>query len=168
MSDFLSSSLWQGIGVIISFILAVISLIFTTDLRAKVFKSKNSLFDSKDMQPKELLDGQIVTLFGKVKEEVFAGPPNYESINDGDRPQFYWLLYVNEPIAIFGRCFESQKLSEYGNTCCFQLALKEDFYDNRNDILDKFVKVDGQVFLGHTGCHKTKALIDVAKIEVVT
>lgn len=167
MSEFLSSSLWQGIGVIVSFILAIISLVFTNNLRAKIFKSKNSLFDSKDSQPRELLDGQIVTLCGKVKEEVFAGPPNYESINNGDRPQFYWILYVNKPIAIVGRCLETQEIHENGSTCCFQLALEYNFYDSRNDILDKVVMVEGQVFLGHAGHHKTKALIDVVKIKVV-
>ncbi|HCE1619870.1 DUF4431 domain-containing protein [Vibrio parahaemolyticus] len=168
MSEFLSSNLWQGIGVIASVVIAVISLIFTTNLKARVFKSKNSLFDSKNSQPKELLDGQVVTLSGKVREELFAGPPNYESINNGDRPQFYWVLYVNEPIAVVGRCIETQKVTDHGKTCCFQLVLKQNFYDNRNDILGKFVKVTGQVFLGYTGHHNTKALIDIAKIEVVS
>ena len=168
MNEFLSSNIWQGIGVISSVVLAAISIVLSTNLRTKVFKSKNSLFDTKKSQPKELLDGQLVTLYGKVKEEVFAGPPNFESINNGDRPQFYWILYVHEPIAIVGRCLETNKVSDRGNTCCFQLCLSQKLYDNRNYILNKFIKVEGQVFLGHTGHHKTKALIDVTKLKVVS
>ena len=54
------------------------------------------MFEKSEIFPKELFDGQNVTLYGKVREEVFPGPPNYESINDGDRPQFYWILYTND------------------------------------------------------------------------
>lgn len=47
------------------------------------------MFTKGNVLPEELLDGQTATLYGKVREEVFAGPPNYESVNDGDKPEFY-------------------------------------------------------------------------------
>lgn len=117
--------------------------------------------------PKELLDGQTTTLYGKVRDEVFPGPPNYESINDGDRPQFYWILYINEPINLVGRCMETNELYENGQSCMFQLCLTADFYDKRLDILGKYVKVGGEIFFGHTAHHKTKALLKVDSIHVL-
>jgi hypothetical protein len=39
---------------------------------------------------------------------------NYESINNGDKPLFYWILYVNEPISLVGRSLEDNQLYEKG------------------------------------------------------
>ncbi|HBM9256281.1 TPA: DUF4431 domain-containing protein [Citrobacter freundii] len=167
MVEFLSSNTWQGIGVISSVIIAIVSLLSSQSVRRRVFRSKNSTFAKDSILPQELLEGQITTLYGKVRDEVFPGPPNYESINDGDRPQFYWILYTNEPIGLVGRDMENDKLYENGQSCMFQLCLTEDIYDKRLDILGKYVKVTGGVFFGHTGHHKTKALLNVDSIHVI-
>ncbi|HCX5779002.1 TPA: DUF4431 domain-containing protein, partial [Escherichia coli] len=98
---------------------------------------------------------------------VFPGPPNYESINDGDEPQFYWILYTNASITLIGRSMENGELYENGSSCMFQLCVPTDIYDNRLDILGKYVKVEGEVFFGHTGHHKTKALLNVSSIKIL-
>lgn len=167
MVAFLSSDSWQGIGVIVSMIIAVMGVLFSQNIRRKVFRSKNSLFLENSNVPNELLEGQFTTLFGKVREEVFPGPPNYESINNGDRPQFYWVLYMNSPISLVGRSMENGALYENGNSCMFQLNLTDAIYENRLDILGKYVKVDGDIFFGHSGHHKTKAVLNVNSIHVL-
>ncbi len=165
--EFLSSATWQGIGVISSILIAVVSILLSQNIRNRVFRSKNSLFEKSESLPKELLDGQIATLYGKVREEVFPGPPNYESINNGDRPQFYWILYTNEPISLVGRNLESNELYENGLSCMFQLCISSEIYDKHLDILGKYVKAEGEIFFGHTGHHKTKALLKVNTVNVL-
>ncbi|MFM5346283.1 hypothetical protein ACEUBQ_16650 [Aeromonas veronii] len=119
MVDFLSSATWQGIGVIISTLISIFCIFLSHNIRQRVFSSKNSMFDKNECSPKELLDGQFVTLYGKVREEVYPGPPNYSSIDDGDKPQFYWILYTNEPISLVGRNMENDELYENGLSCMF-------------------------------------------------
>ncbi len=167
MIDFLSSNTWQGVGVITSIILAFIGIFLSQNTRHRIFRSKNTKFQNKSNLPKELLDGQTTTLYGKIREELFPGPPNYESIDNGDVPQFYWILYTNEPISLVGRCIETNELRDNGKSCAFQLCLTAEIYNNRLDLLGKYVKVDGEIFFGHTGHHKTKALLDVNSIQVL-
>lgn len=167
MADFLSSNVWQGIGVICSLLMGGFGLFFSRSIGRRLFKAKNSKFSKSAENPKELIEGQATTLYGKVRDEVFPGPPNYESINNGDKPLFYWILYVNEPISLVGRSPEDNQLYEKGTSCMFQLVLTEEIYDNRLDILGKYVKADGEIFLGHTGYHNTKALLEVNSIRVI-
>ncbi|MGK3226474.1 hypothetical protein ACCW94_15395 [Enterobacter soli] len=156
MVAFLSSDSWQGIGVIVSIIIVVMGILLTPNIRRKVFRSKNSLFLENSNVPKELLEGQFTTLFGKEREKVFFGPPNYESINNGDKPHFYWILYVNSPINLVGWSMENGALYENGNSCMFQLNLMDAIYENRLDILGKYVKVDGISSLDIQGIIKLK------------
>lgn len=167
MIGFLSNDIWQGLSVLIPIAISLGGILYSKYDIKRVFRTKNSRFSDKRTLPHELYEGQITTLYGKVREEVFPGPPNYESINDGDEPQFYWILYVNEPIRLAGRSMEDESLYEKGSSCMFQLCLKQKIYDKRLDILNKYVKVDGEIFLGHTGHHKTKALLNVSAIHVI-
>lgn len=166
MNEFLSNSSWQGIGVIVSTLLALLGLLLNSKLKNRVLRSNNSKFDRKDINPRELLDGQNTVIYGKVVEQLFPGPPNYESINNGDAPQFYWILYTNEPIQIVARSMESGEISDCGPTCSFQLAVPSEFYDKKHSVLGKYVEVSGSVLAGHTGHHKTKALIKCNRITV--
>ncbi|QYH17517.1 DUF4431 domain-containing protein [Enterobacter sp. DNB-S2] len=165
--DFLSSDIWQGLSVLVPIAISLGAILYSKFLFRRGFRTKNSRFKGKQNLPKDLYEGQNTTLYGKVREEVFPGPPNYESINDGDEPQFYWILYVNEPIKLAGRSMEDDSLYEKGSSCMFQLCLTREIYDKRLDILNKYVSVQGEIFLGHTGHHKTKALLDVNTIKVI-
>ncbi|AGG31564.1 DUF4431 domain-containing protein [Morganella morganii] len=164
MTEFLSSDIWQGVGVISSIFLALIGFLLSLNTRFRIFRSKNSMFTKGNVLPEELLDGQTATLYGKVREEVFAGPPNYESVNDGDKPEFYWILYTNSPIGLVGRSMETGELYDNGSSCMFQLCVSAEVYDKQISLLGKYVKVEGTIFFGHTGHHKTKALLDVCSI----
>lgn len=167
MSEFLSNPIWQGVGVILSALIAIISISITTKTKNRLLKSNNSKFNKTKENPQEVLDGQFATLYGRVKEELFPGPPNYESINNGDRPQFYWILYINKPVGIVTRSFENEELKDLGCSCSFQLVVPPKFYDDKNDVLGKVVKVTGKIFVGHSGHHKTKALLDTELVEII-
>jgi hypothetical protein len=38
----------------------------------------------------------FVTLHGKIIRHTFPGPPNFESIEDGDQPETKWVLVIEE------------------------------------------------------------------------
>ena len=167
MIEFLSNDAWQGLGVIIPIIIAVWGACHSRKTEHRAFRTKNSKLVKSAVLPSELIEGQKTTLYGKVREEVFPGPPNYESVNDGDSPEFYWILYTNQPISLVGRDMEYDQLYEKGLSCMFQLCLAEDIYEKRLDILGKYVRAEGEIFLGHTGHHNTKALLKVESIHVL-
>jgi hypothetical protein len=39
-----------------------------------------------------------VSLTGTISKKTFPGPPNYESIKNGDKPETYWILHLAKPI----------------------------------------------------------------------
>ena len=87
-------------------------------------------------------DGQQVTLTGTLKRVVFPGPPNYESVEEGDEP-------------------------EWGSNDQFQLIVRGDFYSKNQRYLNQQVSVTGEMFYAETGHHHTPVLIDVTAIKGV-
>src|SRR3954466_11302095 len=43
-------------------------------------------------------DADRVELTGTLSKKTFPGPPNYESIKKGDKPETYWVLHLAKPI----------------------------------------------------------------------
>lgn len=113
-----------------------------------------------------LVDGETTTLTGKVWRETFPGPPNYESIEAGDRPETYWILTTEEAFCGEALSFESGDTYRIpGELTRFQLVLDRDQYaDNQSLVFDN-ATVTGSLFTGHTGHHHTSMLIDVESIE---
>ncbi|WP_349814241.1 DUF4431 domain-containing protein [Rheinheimera oceanensis] len=77
-------------------------------------------------------------------------------------------FYIPMTISLVGRSMESNELYENGLSCMFQLSISSEIYDKHLDILGKYVKAEGKIFFGHTGHHKTKALLKVNTISVLT
>src|SRR5215813_15064234 len=42
----------------------------------------------------------VVKLRGTIISRTFPGPPNYESIREGDTPEAYWLLVLPRPACV--------------------------------------------------------------------
>src|SRR5262245_14381421 len=42
----------------------------------------------------------VVKLTGTLVRKTFPGPPNYEDISRGDRPETYWLLVLSRPACV--------------------------------------------------------------------
>ncbi len=43
-----------------------------------------------------------IELTGTIKPVTFPGPPNYQSVREGDKPERYWVLYLLKPICVDG------------------------------------------------------------------
>ena len=63
-----------------------------------------------------LKDGEKVAFTGKISRETFPGPPNYESIDDGDTPETYWILTINTPRCVVAESMEDGSLYEVAVT----------------------------------------------------
>jgi hypothetical protein len=46
------------------------------------------------------LDYGIVSLTGTVVRQVYAGPPDYESVTKGDEPQTIWILQLDRSVCV--------------------------------------------------------------------
>lgn len=114
-----------------------------------------------------LKDGESVTLTGGLSRETFPGPPNYESIDNGDAPETVWVLTVERPQCVTAEEMESGAQYEVAkSTTRFQLGLNNpSLYETHRHLLDHPVVVTGQVFVGITGHYHTAASISTGKIE---
>ncbi len=108
-----------------------------------------------------LIDGKSIKLEGTVELETFAGPPNYESIDKGDKELKYWILTVKEPI-----------------DCAYEYSIEKEVYMAKNRHITRFqlvdgnaqqykrvqdtggaISVSGELMAGHTGYHQTDFLL---------
>ncbi len=117
-----------------------------------------------------LKDGQNVTLTGTIFRETFPGPPNYESIEDGDTPETYWILTIKTPQCVIAESAENDELYEVANsTIRFQLAFEtSNTYQSQKNLEGSTAVVKGQLFIGTSGHHHTEALISVKSISTAS
>ena len=117
-----------------------------------------------------LKDGQEVTLEGRISRETFPGPPNYESIDDGDQPETTWILTVTAPNCVVAESMDDGTPYEVTkSTTRFQLVLADaKEFEGYKSLVENRAVIGGQLFVGHTGHHHTKALISVKEIKGFT
>jgi hypothetical protein len=94
-------------------------------------------------------DEKPIRVSGVASLEVFPGPPNYESIQDGDAREEAWILTTSQN--------ERFHLVILGDG-------KEKFATLRHS-LGKKLRVDGTVWGAHTSHHRTPFLITLRSIE---
>ncbi|WP_413496207.1 DUF4431 domain-containing protein [Morganella psychrotolerans] len=105
-------------------------------------------------------DGQQVSITGEMKRTVYPGPPNYESIEDGDEPEIYWILHTQKAMACMNNA------PEWGDKDKLQLVISGDFYNENKQLLNKPVVVNGQLMYAETGHHHTPVLIVVDSVAL--
>jgi len=107
----------------------------------------------------------MVTLTGIVISRTFPGPPNYESIRDGDTPENYWLLVLPRAICV------NQKPGDLTNVAKkkirrVQLVFSsETDYEKYRGLLGKRVVATGTLYGSHTGHHKTPVLLTGSNVR---
>ncbi len=110
-----------------------------------------------------LKEAEDVSFTGKVSRETFPGPPNYESIDDGDTPETVWILTIDSPRCVVATSMEDGSPYEVSkSTTRFQLAFESSsVYQTQKSLVENEATVTGKLFVGQTGHHHTKALIAV-------
>jgi hypothetical protein len=113
------------------------------------------------------MDGQEVAFAGSISRATFPGRPNYSSIDDGDEPETVWILTIATPNCVVAESMEDGKPYEVAkSTTRFQLVFTDaKAYERHKSLVENRALIRGQLFVGHTGHHHTKALIEVREIK---
>ena len=102
-----------------------------------------------------------VKLVGILHREVFPGPPNYENITTGDRPETIWFVTLHKQNTAQSN---DSVFSHIGESAVerIQLLLPENRY---NHLLNQKVVASGTLFDAHTVHHHTPVLMFVTKVQ---
>jgi hypothetical protein len=103
-----------------------------------------------------------VTLVGILTSRTLPGPPNYQSIAQGDYPETVFVLKLNEPICVSGD--PSSRLNRKSHSRVTEVQLLTRDVDPRR-FLNKQVRASGSFFSAHTGHHRTPVVLTVAKLR---
>lgn len=103
-----------------------------------------------------------VSLHGRLLRRTFPGPPNYESVKRGDKPETYWLLHLDAPICVAA---SADNDAESGVTD-LQLILTTKEYARFRKFVRRAIRVEvrGTLFHAVTGHHHTPVLLEVTDI----
>ena len=103
------------------------------------------------------------TLTGTISKKTFPGPPNYERVRKGDKPETYWVLHLSSPI-----CTQAggDNQAERGVTDV-QLILTRKQYSLYKRFVGRKTRVTVRGKLSHaiTGHHHTPVLMQVINMS---
>ncbi|AMX17788.1 hypothetical protein IEC338SC_0612 [Acinetobacter pittii] len=103
-------------------------------------------------------EGQKLTLSGTLLRITYPGPPNYESVADGDEPETYWVLQPNKKI----NC--AIDAPNFDNHTKMQLVMMGNEYRDYASLVGKNVTINGELMYSISGHHHTSLLIIVKRI----
>lgn len=135
----------------------VIKLIFTICIVILTLLTNSSVGSQcLDYEP------SIVELTGTIKRVVFPGPPNYESVTEGDEPELYWVFYLDSEICVNGDPKNDFNTAE---TKIKSLQLLIGSYNKYRHLLGQKVTVKGILTHSFTGHHHTPVMLGVKDIR---
>jgi len=148
----------------------------TMDNLSKRFR-RNSDLEYDEKNPLKLpqdVPEQLVILRGQLVLKLFAGPPEYTSIEGGDRADYCLMLKLDKTsfnIAITTPVPEPaddlSHILEWSNHDEIDLLVDEDMQDYLYKNINKFIAVEGYLFHAHTAHHYTPILMDVRKLNQI-
>jgi Domain of unknown function (DUF4431) len=107
-------------------------------------------------------NGRVVSLAGTLRSQIFAGPPNYESIRRGDRKETALILSFTKPACTNGDAYFDAET----NIREMQLVVvREADWKTVRRLIGKRAIVTGTRFHANTGHHRTKVLITLNNIR---
>src|SRR5262245_41708555 len=107
----------------------------------------------------------VSTISGTLVRKTYAGPPNYEDIKSGDRPETGWYVRLAKPICVTGTPGDEVNGEDERGVDLVQLVLTHDEYKTHGGLVGKKVKATGTFFRWHTGHHHTPVLLTVTRLE---
>ena len=128
--------------------------------------SMNSLVGQSTPEPQCLsYEPAVVTLSGTLVRKTFPGPPNYESVKKGDRPETGWFLNLPESVCVNESKTEPDLNPKQSGIHEIQLVLQPEQYQQHKGMVGRKVLATGTLFGEHTGHHHTPVLLRVRKLE---
>lgn len=108
----------------------------------------------------------VVEVSGKILRKTLPGPPNYESVKRGDRPETGWYLHLTKPICVDGKEGDEFNQPAKGVTDLQLVFVKQDKpYQQYRKFLNQNVVIKGTLFGAQTGHHHTPVLLEVEEIR---
>jgi len=99
-----------------------------------------------------------VSLKGTLRRHTFPGPPNYESIKDGDEPETGFYLHLGQPVCTIGK--DEVDVAARG-VRFVQLVLDSTGYGGLRPLLGRQVTLRGTLFHAISGHHHAPLLLTV-------
>jgi hypothetical protein len=109
--------------------------------------------------------GGRISLHGTLTRQVFPGPPGYESIARGDKPETYYVLRLQPPGCVVGNPTDPDQPA-VDKITDIQLVLRgKEQYASFRPLIDKQIVLSGSLFAAETGHHHTPVLLSDVQIE---
>jgi len=107
-------------------------------------------------------DPATVTLSGTLIRMTHAGPPNYENLALGDKPEIYFHLRLPKPICTIGASDGANGGLE--GVTEVQLILSASDYTELRPMLGRIVTLSGKLTAAVTGHHYSPLLLDSVRL----
>ena len=135
-------------------------------IAATILISTNSVMgQSRPQSPCLSYEPAVVTLSGTLVRKTFPGPPNYESVKRGDKPETSWFLDLPESVCVNEDKTEPDLNPEQSGIHEIQLVLQPEQYQRHKGMVGRKVLATGTLFGEHTGHHHTPVLLTVRTLE---
>ena len=109
--------------------------------------------------------GPTVSLSGKLQLRAFPGPPNYLSIERGDRPETTAIFRLATPICTTNKTPDDVDVPETDIRELQLVLSKPSDWKLAKRLLGKPVVISGTLFHSHTAHHRTRVLLDVSELK---
>jgi hypothetical protein len=110
----------------------------------------------------------VVTISGTLVGKTFPGPPNYESVKKGDKPETSWFLDLPTTVCVTEDSAEPDLNPKQGAVREIQLVLQPEHYVQHKQLVGKKVIATGTLFGKHTAHHHTPVLLTIHTLEEAT
>ena len=102
-----------------------------------------------------------MTLSGTLVRKTFPGPPNYENVKKGDKPETGWFLDLPENVSVNESKTAPDLNPKQSAIHEIQLVLQPEQYQQHKGMVGRTVLATGTLFGEHTGHHHTPVLLTV-------
>jgi hypothetical protein len=109
----------------------------------------------------------VVKIEGTLGRKTAPGPPNYESVRNGDRPETYWFVELSQPVCVDEDKTEPDLNPAKKDVGRIQLLLGQTAYAAYKGIMGGKVVAGGTLFGAITGHHHTPVLLTVRGISAL-
>jgi len=116
----------------------------------------------------DLKESQTISFEGVLTHKIFPGPPNYEDVRKGDKPEPTYILRLKKPICILGDEFINPK-KQIDRVQVYPDAdnNNKSLWNELRKLVDKIVVVEGNKPVGaHTGHHHAPLLLPITKVTI--
>jgi hypothetical protein len=107
----------------------------------------------------------VVTLRGTLVRKMFPGPPNYESISKGDKPETSWFLDLSAAVCVNEDRLEPDLNQAQDGVRKIQLVLQFDQYQRYKKLMGRNVIAAGTLFQEITAHHHAPLLLTIRTLE---